>query len=440
MILSKVKQFIEHQQLIPSKGAVIVALSGGRDSVALLHILDKLGYSCIAAHCNFHLRSEESMRDQQFVTDLCQQQNIPLHIQSFNTTKYANEKHISIEMAARELRYRWFHNLSQSLHIPHIAVAHHRDDSIETILLNLIRGTGIQGLRGICPKNNQVVRPLLCLTQAEVDQYIQEHNLQYVDDSTNQETTFRRNKIRHEIIPLLESINPAFKASLFATSKHLQSVNNIYRRWIEQAIAEVKQENIIHIPILQKQPEYATVLFEILHPLGFVSPQIEQIARSLEAPSGKTFFSETHRIVKDRDTLIITQKDIPKQHNELYLIHSIDDDLSHLPINLHITIIDSSTQHIIQKNKHILSVDYNKIEFPLILRRWQHGDRFIPFGMSGSQKISDLFNNLKMSLIKKEQAWILESNNQIVWVVGIRADNRFRIDSQTQSILEIRLD
>lgn len=282
MIEQRVIRYIEKEQLFSQNSKILVALSGGADSVALLRILHSLGYECEAAHCNFHLRGKESDRDEMFVRQLCQQYNIPLHITDFDTTRYAEEKHISIEMAARELRYEWFEKKRIECHANRIAVAHHQDDSIETMLLNLIRGTGITGLLGIRPINGYIVRPLLCVSRKEIVCYLQSIGQKYVTDSTNLEDEYTRNKIRLHLLPLMQEINPAIKNSLITTGNHLNDVATIYNKSISEAKARVITSEGILISAILQEPSPETVLFEILHPLGFNPAQIKDIYHSLD--------------------------------------------------------------------------------------------------------------------------------------------------------------
>ncbi|GAE22508.1 Multi antimicrobial extrusion protein [Bacteroides pyogenes JCM 10003] len=288
MITNRVKQYIEKENLFSPESKILVALSGGADSVALLHLLHSAGYRCEAAHCNFHLRGAESDRDEQFVRRLCRKLGIPLHSIRFNTSGYAAEKHISIEMAARELRYEWFEKLRVKHGADTIAVAHHRDDSVETILLNLIRGTGISGLLGIRPRNGTIVRPLLCVSREEIIRYLQHIKQEYVTDSTNTEDEYTRNKIRLHLLPLMEEINPSVRKTLTETGNYLNEVYAIYRKGIADAKERVITPEGIRIDALLKEPAPRSVLFEILHPLGFNSSQINNIASTAKS-TGKSF-------------------------------------------------------------------------------------------------------------------------------------------------------
>ena len=301
----KIEQYIDQEKLFTREDKILVTLSGGADSVALLRLLLDMGYTCEAAHCNFHLRGDESVRDEMFVRELCLQLVVPLHVQHFQTMEEAEKRHISIEMAARELRYAWFEQLRLQQGADVIAVAHHKDDSVETLLLNLIRGTGINGLLGIRPKNGNIVRPLLCLDRKEITEYLQEIEQSYVTDSTNLQDEYTRNKIRLSLLPLMQEINPSIKESLLRTSEHLNDAALLYKKGIEEGKQKVQTEQGILISALLREPAPETLLFEILSPLGFNSAQIKDIFTSLNGQPGKIFLSGEWRVIKDRELLLI---------------------------------------------------------------------------------------------------------------------------------------
>ena len=422
MIIDKVRHFIAKEHLISShQETILVALSGGADSVALLRILLKLGYSCIAAHCNFWLRAEESLRDEEFVTQLCQELKVPLYKTSFATFSYAEQKSISIEMAARELRYNWFYELKETIHIDSIAIAHHIDDTIETLLLNLIRGTGIKGLTGIPPRNQDIIRPLLCLYREEIEEYLQSIGQAFVTDSTNLETEYTRNKIRLNLLPLMEEINPSVKKTLNETIGYLRETEHIYLEAIKKGIKQVYKNNKIDIAKLLQEPSPSSLLYEILYPKGFTSQQIESIHNSLYEQPGKQFFSSKWRVLKDRDYLLIEEKDKKTT-----------------PPQLEFEEVEYNTDFIIPKDKEIACFDKNKLKEPLTIRKWQQGDYFIPFGMKGRKKISDYLTDEKFSRFDKENVWLLCSGENIAWIINERTDQRFRIDKETQRVVIVK--
>lgn len=435
-LLQKVQRYIDENDLMPVNATVIVGLSGGRDSMALLSVLTGLGYNCIAAHCNFHLRGEESDRDEKFVTDYCAGQNIKLVKVSFDTFSYMEEKSISLEMAARELRYNWFEKMKEEHAAHYIAVAHHRDDSVETVLINLMRGTGIRGLTGIPPKNGYIVRPLLCLSREEITEYLSVHKIHYVEDSTNTEDQYTRNKLRLNIIPLMEEINPSFKNSVSRTSAILSEVERIYTSVVKEEVDRLFDGEKIDIPKLKESENVKAILFEILHPYGFNADTILNIYNSLNALSGKCFYSSTFCLLKDRNFFILSPLS-----DKAVLKYVISEDENNIakPLKLNLKTIAVDNNFTIVKDKNILYADKSLVRFPLYIRKWEQGDKFYPFGMKGrKKKVSDYFTDRKKNLLEKENTWLLcDSDNQIIWIIGERTDDRFKITDKTTQILII---
>ncbi len=417
MNMQKITQFINRNKLFSQKDKILVALSGGADSVALLRLLLALGYTCEAAHCNFHLRGTESDRDETFVRNLCKTLQIPLYIIHFSTEKEAKKRHVSIEMAARTLRYEWFEKMRKECDAGVIAIAHHQDDSVETLLLNLIRGTGINGLQGIRPINGKIVRPLLCLGRKEIIEYLESIGQEYVTDSTNFQDEYTRNKIRLNLLPMMQEINPSIKESILRTAGYLNDVSIIYNKGIEEAKRHILTEKGIDINLLLQEPAPETLLFEILYPLGFNTSQIKDIYQALDSQSGKIFTSAEWRIAKDRKLLLIQSKQEP-----------------HKPI-LEMREYNYTPEFIIPQDKKTACFDADKISNPLSLRLWKQGDSFIPFGMTGRKKISDYLTNCKYSIFQKEEQWVLCCGEDIIWLVEERTDNRFRIDEKTKKVL-----
>lgn len=431
----QIQQYIIQHQLLSGEKPVVVGISGGADSVALLHILVSLGYKCIAAHCNFNLRGDESFRDEQFTIDFTKRLQVPLCKISFETNKYAQENRLSVEMAARELRYRWFEELLNTYDADAVAVAHHRDDSVETLLINLTRGSGITGLTGIKPKNGNVVRPLLCVSREDIYAYIENNGLEYVTDSSNSSDIYTRNFIRLKVIPLLEEINPSVKASLARTANHLYDASLIYNHSIEEARKVIIQNNRLSISALLSFPGPATILYEMLKPYGFSRTVCESIFTVLEKDSGKIFYSSTHRLLKDRSDLLIDV--LSGEESKAYLINLEDDNVD-LPVELKPEIVVIKEDYQIEKDKNIAYFDFDKLSLPLVLRHWQEGDWFVPFGMKGKKKISDYFSDKKFSLFDKEKIWLLYSGQDLIWIVGERPDNRYRIEKTTKRVLKLK--
>ncbi|WP_291528329.1 tRNA lysidine(34) synthetase TilS [Bacteroides sp. UBA939] len=433
MNYNKVTQYIEQEKLFTPKDKILVALSGGADSVALLCLLLDMGYNCEAVHCNFHLRGDESDRDEMFVRELCFQREIPLHVRHFQTTEEAAKQHISIEMAARELRYAWFEEIRQEQHADVIAVAHHKDDSAETFLLNLIRGTGINGLLGIRPKNGYIVRPLLCLDRKDIMEYLQETGQTYVTDSTNLHDEYTRNKIRLNLLPLMQEINPSVKKSILRTAGYLNDAALVYKSNITEGKQKVQTEQGILINAILQEPAPETLLFEILHPLGFNSAQIKDIFASLNGQSGKIFLSKEWRIIKDRELLLIEPANTVDTPNVALLPEN-----NNPPFRLTMEELEITEDFIIPRDRDTGCFDADKLKHPLSLRCWQQGDSFIPFGMTGRKKVSDYLTDRKFSISRKEQQWVLCSDHQIIWLIGERTDNRFRVDEKTRRILIVK--
>ncbi len=430
-----------HQLLRCGNTPVLIGLSGGPDSVALLSVMQKLGYNCIAAHVNFQLRSEESDRDEQFVRSICKDLQIQLYTIDFETVEYAKNAGISIEMAARKLRYEWFEKLALETNAQAIAVGHHLDDNLETIFLNLIRGTGLRGLTGMPVRNGKVIRPFLGSSRTDILDYIHAEKLGFVTDSTNASTDLMRNKIRHEVLPLFESMNPAFREKLSETRHYLSQSDRLIADCIEnwKSTGYMVQGSEIRLNIgrIEVFPEPELLLFELLSPLGFNRTQIADALGLLKSNSGKLLISETHTLLKDREFFIIRPN-----HNidktAIWLIHP--NQISTNPLYLKISIFEKYSGFEFSKQKELIHVDADKLTFPLILRKAKSGDFFHPQGMNmQKKKISDFLTDIKLSRMEKDDIWILESGGKIVWLVGYRIDERFCISSETCVIAEIAI-
>jgi len=436
-IIQKVKDFIQTHQLIDDNDKLIVGLSGGADSMALLTILRKLGYKFIAAHCNFHLRGEESNRDENFVQGYCKYNNIEYTSVSFDTYAYMKEKRISLEMAARDLRYNWFNQVKAEYNADKIAIAHHQDDSVETVLINLIRGSGIRGLTGIPERNGDIIRPMLNISRDEIMEYLAEKKIPFVNDSTNMEDDYTRNKIRLNIMPQLEAINPSVKQTISRTARYLSDVETIYNSQVIYVKNKIFDGKFIDIEKLKEQIGAKNILFEILHPYGFTASAIDDIYESLDGISGKIFLSGQYRLIKDRKNLILDKIGIEQE--KIYEIPLGTDYLSE-PMKLSFKLLENNDEFALEKSRGILFADFSKIIFPLQIRKWRQGDKFIPFGMKGSKKISDYFTDKKYSIADKENAWLLcSANNEIIWIIGERSDNRFKIGEKTSRILKVEI-
>lgn len=416
---------------------LLLTVSGGVDSVVLVHLLKSLNFDIEIAHCNFKLRDKESDLDEQLVINLCTEFDLTFHQASFDTTEYVKTNKLSIQMAARELRYNWFEEIRTKNNLDFILTGHHQDDVLETFLINLTRGTGLEGLTGIPPKNGYIVRPMLGLTRLEILQYAEENNINWREDQSNASTKYVRNKLRHEVIPILKELNPSLMDSFKNTTQHLKDSQQI----IEDGIAElrakivVKKDDYFELDIkkIQNLSNPKAYLYELLHEFGF--SEWDDVLNLLTAQSGKQIFSKTHRLIKDREILLLIKID-PKTQPSSYIINEFLPEYSTPDISLNFSSIKKNESN---KNiKNCVHINASLVEFPLTLRKWEHGDFFYPLGFSGKKKLSNFFKDEKMSLIEKERTWILcNANNDIIWVVGKRIDNRYRTTSKTKETIQI---
>lgn len=443
-MLNKVKQFIAEKHLLKADCLYLVALSGGADSVVLLLVLKELGYSIEAVHCNFHLRGEESLRDEQYCKGLCERENIPLHIAHFDTKEYADLHKVSIEMAARDLRYKYFFQLKDDLQAAAICVGHHKEDSVETILINLLRGTGLSGMMGISPDANSIIRPLLSVSRQEIEQYLEERKVNYVIDSTNMIDDVVRNKIRLNIIPLLQEINPSVNDAILTTAQHLTDANIILQDSLEKTVKKgVLQsgESIkIDLSVVKSFPVPTYFLFHVLKPLGFTTTQIEEIGRHTDGQTGQIWTSTTHELTHDRGFIYVYQRQ-KEGRSKLVLPEKgryvFDDKCS---VRLSETDIREEEGTVFSRNPLVADLDASLVRFPLTLRCTQEGDRFVPLGMQGSQLVSDFLTNLKRNRFeKRDQMVLVDAADEIVWVVGLRINDRFKITPKTTDRLRIEL-
>lgn len=428
--VNKIRQYIISNNLLKDGADVIVGLSGGADSTALLKVLLTLGYRCTAVHCNFHLRGAESDRDQQFVTELCSRLGIRLEVCHYDTESYARQHGISIEMAARELRYADFNRIMQERQASAVCIAHHRDDSVETLLLNLIRGTGLRGLTGIKPVNGNIIRPLLCVSRTEIEQWLTETGQPYVTDSTNLETDYTRNKIRNQLLPLMRTINPDADNAINTTSQHLQQAYTVYNDAMDQARVRVSDGNIISIPELKRLPSPQAFLFELLSPLGFNSAQINDVWASVDSQPGTRFLSATHQIIKGRDNFTISPV---SEVDSTYMTVSLTPGTAvTLPDGRRLTVSSAPAGTPISHDPSTATFDAAQLtDSTVTIRRWHEGDRFVPFGMKGSKLVSDLLTDCKVSPACRENQLVATMGNDIIWVLGIRSSNRHRVSSRT---------
>jgi len=436
-MLRKVQQFIDQNQLLSRDQLHLVGVSGGADSVALLFILRQLGYRIEAAHCNFLLRGEESDRDEQFVRNLCDRLQVPLHLIHFDTNVYASFHKLSIEMAARELRYDYFRQICKDIGASTVCVAHHRDDAVETLLMNLLRGAGIHGLTGIRPKNDIVRRPLLCVDRAEITHYLDSIGELYVVDSTNLDADVLRNKLRLRVLPLLQEIAPGAVTCIDKTANYLRQAERVYQAEMDRELAagniqsDGNMASKVSVAYLLQLPSPSSFLHEWLMPLGFNTSQTEQVLGCLD-DTGRQFASPTHILVVDRRQLVVEPICQPLKTLKV-------PECGTYRYNEQTTFkFELSSDLTISRKADVATVDAQNVRFPLTLRPVEHGDRFQPYGMRGSKLVSDYLTDLKLSVLeKRRQLAMVDATGAIIWLVGRRTDNRFCVTSHTSQVLRV---
>lgn len=407
--------------------------------MVMVHLFLEAGYDCAIAHCNFQLRGEDSDLDEAFVRSLATSSGIPVFVKHFNLEAEMKERNISLQMAARDLRYEWFDHLLSEQGMDRVATAHNKNDTIETFFLNLSRGSGIRGLTGIPPGRGKIIRPLLFASRSQIESYQRKYKLEYREDSSNLETKYQRNKIRHDVLPVMEQINPGFMEVMKGTMERLGEVKEIYDRAIQKVredLFEEKQGRIsIQVEELKKLTPLPTWLYELFSPFGFTRLQCEGIEKIMYAGPGRQSISTTHRLYKDRERMILVESD-RKSFERFYL----DDPEKHssLPFPMDMEVLERDRLTTIPDDPETACLDLDEIQFPLIIRRWMHGDYFYPLGMEQPKKLSDFFVDEKVPVPEKKSSWIMASGKKIVWIMGYRIDHRFRITPSTRRILKLR--
>jgi tRNA(Ile)-lysidine synthase len=451
-LFQKFQEFINEKNLFSPKDKLLLAASGGLDSVVMCELCYQSGFDFAIAHCNFQLRNEESERDEKFVQQLAEKYNAAFFVKKFDTTNYAAQNKISIQVAARELRYDFFFEIMNgewsmvnNIHhspftIHYILTAHHQDDNTETLLMNFFKGTGIAGLRGILPKQEKIIRPLLFAKKEELKQFAEENNLNWVEDSSNESDKYSRNYFRHQIIPLIERIYPSAINNVAENIERFRDVELLYQQSIhlhKKNLLEYKG-NEIHIPVLKlkKSIPLNTIVFEIIKAYNFSAKQTEEVINLLDSESGRYIQSSSHRIFKNRNWLIISL--IQNQSSQTILIEEDEKLIVFEKGNLNINIINAANAQLSTVNS-IAMLDADKIKFPLLLRKWKQGDYFYPLGMEKKKKLNRFFIDNKLSQTEKEKIWVIEMNKKIIWIVGLRIDNRFKILPSTKQILKLEL-
>ncbi len=447
------RNFIGERKLFTENDKLLVAVSGGLDSVVLCELCYQSGYDFVMAHANFNLRGEESMRDQEFVIKLAEKYSREIYIRSFETERNAADLKLSIQVAARNLRYEWFRQFlagaesrrnlepwSEYTTVQYILTAHHLDDNIETLLLNFLKGTGIAGLHGIRPRQGEIIRPLLFAWKEELRTFANLNRLEWMEDSSNTSLKYTRNQIRNRLIPLISEIVPEARSNLADNLNRFEGIETLYRQALDQQKKRLieKSGDAIHIPVLKlkKSEPFQTLVFEIFREYDFSAAQVPEIIRLIDSESGRFIFSSTHRLLKDRQWLILTSlgaKDIGPM--------VIEEGTNQVKLpggELHMSFCEGRGYKISGK-AHFAEIDARQIQFPLLLRKWKRGDYFYPLGMRKKKKLSRFFIDQKIAQSDKENIWVLETQKKIIWIVGLRIDDRFAITPNTNKVLKIEM-
>ncbi|WP_295182279.1 tRNA lysidine(34) synthetase TilS [uncultured Christiangramia sp.] len=429
------KKIIKEEYPFLCTNKLLIAVSGGVDSIVLAHLckMSKMDFSI--AHCNFNLRGEESDADEAFVKELAEKMEVPFFTQSFNTLKFAENAGISIQMAARELRYNWFEELSNSMEFDFTLTAHHANDNLETFLINLIRGTGPEGLQGIKDKHHQLIRPLINFSRSAIEEYANSKSLKWREDSSNASDKYMRNRIRHHMVPLMQELNPQLLETFAKTQQHLNESMELVEDYMSLLYPKIISRDVfgyaLDIAFLKKVPNSKQVLYQLLKSFGFT--EWNDVHDLMDAQTGKMVLSDTHRLIKDRNRLLLTEIQ-DESINKEYQLEKGEE---------FVMIPEFGTLHLTEVEKfdkaatHSIFVPIRKLKFPLLIRKWKEGDFFVPFGMKGKKKLSDYFKDEKFSLPQKEQTWLLFSGEDLVWIINQRADNRFSVEKGDREILKI---
>ncbi len=462
-LLKEFQQYINQQNLFHPKDKLLLAVSGGVDSIVLWELCKQAGYDFTIAHCNFQLRGEESERDEKFVTGLGKKYAVEVLVKKFDTQKYAAENKLSIQVAARELRYKWFNELtgnkqraignkqlakgnnpeSPDCPLPianFLLTAHHANDNIETLLMNFFKGTGIYGLHGILPKHGNIIRPLLFAKKEELVAFAAENKLAFVEDSSNVSDKYTRNYFRNELIPGLQKVFPQAADNLINNIERFREIEILYRQSVDLNKKKLLEQkgNEIHIPVLKllKTKPLHTLVYEIIKDFAFTANQAGEVIALLKSETGKYVQSETHRVFKNRNWLIIAPNENKEAEN--IVVEGKDKEIEFRQGKINIELLTTTNQKQ-QTTNQIAQLDAKTIKFPLLLRKWKKGDYFYPLGMQKKKKLSRFFIDQKLSLTQKEKTWVIEMDKIIIWVVGLRIDDRFKITGNTKNILQITL-
>ena len=439
-MLQRFIQFFKDQNLLQGHPVFLAAVSGGIDSVVLCELCHQAGLSFSIAHCNFGLRGEESERDEHFVRQLALKYSVPIFVERFNTIEFAETNHLSIQESARALRYQWFASLQDEHNFAFTLVAHHADDNIETLLMNFFRGTGLQGLTAMPVWNkihSYILRPMLQFRRKEISSFAEMYQLKWVEDSSNSSSKYTRNFFRNELIPALSKIYPSVEENLIGNIDRFKKVNAFYQSTVEKVKDELFQRNGMEIRIPVKKLEkyrHTSFIYEMIHGFGFGERQVEELKKLLDAPSGKFIENDSYQIIKHRNWLVIAPRAVP---TGMIAIDKGQDLIRFGNGTLEFS-VSKKAKIKIEKSEEIAQMDARNIEYPLILRKWKQGDYFYPLGMNKKKKLARFFIDQKLSKNQKEDTWVIESSKRIIWVVGLRIDDRFKITDSTREVITLR--
>lgn len=437
-MLKKFKKYISENKLVNPGDKILLAVSGGIDSMTMTHLFIQAGYKVGIAHCNFSLRSAESDRDEQMVSEFASENRIPFFSKRFETKAYADENGISVQMAARTLRYEWFEKIRREYEYNSISVAHNLNDNIETLLINLIRGTGIAGLAGMKPETNNIIRPLLFATREEITEYSNLHSIIFREDKSNADTKYLRNKIRHNIIPILKEINPSIESTLNETAVIFTGLTEIVSDYIYSLRERVSRERngriIFNVGMLKQYIHNRIIIFELFRPYGIADVPLKDFLSIIEGETGGKIITQTHRILKNRQEIIVSDQ---KENAEGPGFINTADDFEKIPGVESAKSVRITKNFIIPSGPLTLCIDSDKLKFPLVVRKWKSGDYFYPLGLNHKKKLSNYFTDNKYSIIDKDNTLIIESEGQIVCLLGGRIDHRFRVTDTSENALII---
>jgi tRNA(Ile)-lysidine synthase len=439
-MIEEFRKYIEDNKLISHSDKILLAVSGGVDSMVMTHLFINLKIEIGIAHCNFNLRGTESDEDELFVKNFASSVKVPFYCERFDTTGYASKKGISIQMAARELRYRWFEEIRSENNFASVSVAHNLNDNIETFLINLTRGTGITGLTGMKPKHRNLIRPLLFASRTAIMEYMTMNKVPYREDRSNADTKYTRNKIRHSILPVLKEINPSIETTLNETAERLSEINEIISGIINDVrnkVSKLKGSLIVFKAIeLNSLTPKRTILFELFKPFGISTGQLDDLISLIDGKTGGQIYTQSHRIIKNRKEILVSLR---KNDTTGYFEIKEIDDFRKVPLVISASFADITEQFELPRSPNIACLDAVKISFPLIIRKWRSGDGFYPLGMKEKKKLSDYFIDNKYSIPDKENCLILESEGKIIWIMGDRIDNRFKLTNASKKALIIEV-